>query len=102
MSLGLVAQGNSWRRAQDAAGLGIAWNGASAENRNYLAAGGLGFFIGDGRLNYGVERNEEVFYNFNLLTHVWLTANLQQITNPAYNRDRGPATFIAFRLHTEF
>jgi high affinity Mn2+ porin len=31
-----------------------------------------------------------------------VTADYQFIVNPAYNRDRGPVSVIAARLHTQF
>lgn len=37
-------------------------NGLSAAHRDYLATGGLGFFIGDGRINYRSERITEAQY----------------------------------------
>ncbi|WP_374519230.1 hypothetical protein [Undibacterium squillarum] len=31
-----------------------------------------------------------------------LSADLQHIRNPAYNRDRGPVRAVALRVHAEF
>ncbi|HYM35655.1 MAG TPA: carbohydrate porin [Steroidobacteraceae bacterium] len=102
LSLGAVTHGDTWTRGQDTLGAAIAWNRLSATNRDYLAAGGLDFFIGDGKISYGVERIAEVFYNFNLFSTVWLTADFQRIANPAYNSDRGPVSVSALRVHVEF
>src|SRR5262249_52514413 len=49
---GLVLKGTSWSRPGDEVGVALAVNGLSASHRDYLARGGLGFFLGDGRLNY--------------------------------------------------
>lgn len=68
----------------------MARNGLSKVHRDYLAAGGLGFFIGDGRLNYRPETVFEAFYNLNLTKAAWITLDWQHIRNPAYNADRGP------------
>jgi hypothetical protein len=102
LSVGIVSGGRFWHRAQDTIGFAYAWNAVSAQNQKYLAAGGLGFFIGDGRLRYGPEQIAEVYYNVGLVHGVWLTADLQHVTNPAYSRDRGPVTVPSLRLHTEF
>jgi len=102
VSGGLLMKGTAWHRAQDNLGLAFARNGISAARRNYLAAGGISFFIGDGRLNYRPEMIYEAFYNAGVTKHLWLTLDVQRIVNPAYNADRGPARVIGMRVHTEF
>ena len=78
-------------------------NGLSSYHRDYLAAGGYGFIIGDGQLNYGQEWTTEIFYRANLFSDTfYLTPNFQFVTNPAYNKDRGPAAVIGLRAHVEF
>ena len=83
-------------------GSAVARNGLSKVHRDYLAAGGLGFFIGDGRLNYRPEGVLEAFYNLKLTKAAWVTLDWQRIGNPAYNADRGPVNVASVRLHTEF
>ena len=102
VSAGVSIKGSAWGRAQDTLGVAIARNGISSVRRNYLAAGGLSFFIGDGRLNYRPEVIFETFYNFCVAKKVWVSLDLQHVQNPAYNADRGPAKVIALRMHTEF
>lgn len=102
LALGLSAQGTSWGRANDKAGAALLINGLSAEHRAYLAAGGYGFIIGDGRLNYASERVVEVFYALGLGKHCALSGDIQHAWNPAYNSDRGPVTLFAGRLHLQF
>ncbi|MBS0506772.1 MAG: carbohydrate porin [Proteobacteria bacterium] len=102
LSAGLLVQGGSWGRAQDSLGLALARNGLTRVHRSYLAAGGMGFFIGDGRLNYRPEQVYEAFYNLQLAKAAWLTLDWQHIRNPAYNADRGPVNVLSARLHTEF
>ena len=102
MSGGVLIKGDGWKRSQDALGIALARNGLSREHRDYLAAGGLGFFIGDGRLNYHPETILETFYNLNIWQKSSLTADYQHIWNPAYNADRGPVDVVSARLHTEF
>ena len=89
-------------RPGDEAGLAFIANGLSADHRDYLAAGGYGFMIGDGKLTYGLEEIAELYYKAFLLQNAWLTADYQFVENPAYNRDRGPVHVFTLRLHTEF
>jgi high affinity Mn2+ porin len=88
-------------RPQDEVGLAFIANALSRDHRDYLAAGGYGFMIGDGRLRYGLEKIAELYYKALVIDHVWLTAGYQFIQNPAYNRDRGPVHVFGIRLHVE-
>lgn len=102
LAAGVLVKGASWGRAEDSFGVAGYRNGLSQAHRDYLAAGGQGFFIGDGRLNYGTERILELFYSVNLLRGTWLTGDFQHVANPGYNRDRGPAQVFNLRAHFEF
>ena len=104
LSFGVQVKGNSWGRAQDTLGLAYAQNGLSGSHRAFLAAGGNGFFVGDGRLNYRPESIVESYYSFGigLLQRSALSLGAQYIRNPAYNADRGPVRVFSARLHTEF
>ena len=64
--------------------------------------GGIDGFIGDGRISPASEQVIDLFYSFNLLSSVWLTADYQHITNPAFNADRGPVNVYGARIHMEF
>ena len=55
LSCGLVFDHLLNGRNDDQFGIAFAINGISQDHRNYVAAGGLGFMIGDGKLNYGNE-----------------------------------------------
>jgi len=102
-SLGFVVDGSRFRRSNDAVGLGTAVNGLSSFHRDYVAAGGYGFIIGDGKLNYGKEWVSEIYYKANLFSDTfYFTPNFQVIVNPAYNKDRGPAAVFGLRAHVEF
>ncbi|TMG74804.1 MAG: carbohydrate porin, partial [Betaproteobacteria bacterium] len=90
VSGGLSFNGGTYGRAQDTFGIAFARNRLSAEHRDYLAAGGLGFFIGDGRLNYRPETVVEAFYGLSVAKSARVSFDLQRIGNPAYNADRGP------------
>jgi high affinity Mn2+ porin len=99
---GLSIKGSFWGRPDDTIGIGGAVNGLSAAHRDFLAAGGLGLLIGDGRLNYSPERILETYYAYSVTKGVTITADYQLITNPAYNADRGPVSILSGRLHGEF
>jgi len=102
LAAGVLAKGERWSRAGDSAGVAVYVNALAAAHRNYLAAGGQGFFLGDGRLNYARERILEMFYSAQLRGEVWLSGGYQRIVNPGYNADRGPANFYGLRLHANF
>jgi hypothetical protein len=73
--------------------------GLSGPHRDYLAAGGNGFIIGDGRLNYGLEQILEMYYAFQIRHGLMLTFNFNEVVNPAYNRERGPVSVYSPRVH---
>jgi high affinity Mn2+ porin len=102
LALGVSIKGTRWGRPDDVIGLGGAINALSRDHRDFIAAGGLGPLIGDGRLNYRRERILETYYAFALNKALTLTADYQLITNPAYNADRGPVSIFSGRLHGEF
>jgi high affinity Mn2+ porin len=103
VSAAIVFDGKSWNRDGDNLGIAILANGLSADHRAYLKAGGYGFIIGDGNLNYAPESIAEAFYSLSLPTyHLQLAPDYQFILNPAYNKDRGPVHVVAIRIHSEF
>lgn len=102
LSLGASIKGTRWGRPDDTLGIGGAVNALSKDHRDFIAAGGLGVLIGDGRLNYRNERILEAYYALALNKHLTFTADYQLIVNPAYNADRGPVSIFSGRLHGEF
>ena len=103
VSFGAVLKGTSWKRANDELGLAFIGNGLSADHRDYLAAGGYGFIIGDGRLNYSPELITEVYYKIDAFQNkFWITPDYQFILHPAYNAARGPVNVFGIRVHIEF
>jgi high affinity Mn2+ porin len=103
VTFGAVLKGTSWKRADDELGLAFIGNGLSADHKNYLAAGGYGFLIGDGRLNYAPELIAELYYKVNAFQKkFWLSPDYQFILHPAYNADRGPVNVFGIRAHVEF
>lgn len=105
-SAGTSVSGALWGRSQDTVGLGYAHNQLSASHQTFLAAGGQGFFLGDGRLRYQPETILETYYRFGFdvprTKRSALTVGFQYIQNPGYNADRGPVKIASIRLHTEF
>src|SRR5881396_3472375 len=102
ISAGVSVQGSAWARREDTLGVGVVRNELSRLHREYLAAGGLGVFIGDGRINYRPEAILETYYSMNVFKNAWVTFDFQHIRNPAYNADRGPVTVESLRVHIEF
>ena len=101
VAVGGDVRGKAWRRPNDKAGLTMMINGISGDHRRYLELGGLGFLLGDGGLNYGLETIVEAYYNVHLWHGIYIATDIQQIWNPGYNRDRGPVSVASFRFHFE-
>jgi high affinity Mn2+ porin len=93
--------GELWHRKHDKIGAAFVVNGLSTDHRQYLALGGLGFLIGDGRLNYAREKVLETYYNLHVWRGIFTALDLQYVRNPGYNRDRGPVVVPAIRLHVD-
>lgn len=103
LAVGLSLKGNAWARRDDTVGLALETAGISDAAQNFLAAGGLGILIGDGRLpEYGRENAVEAYYSVALVSGIALTADYQFIANPAYNPQRGPISVLGLRLHGQF
>ncbi len=78
-------------------------DGLAKDHRQYLAAGGFDFSIGDGKLpHYAPEEVLEIYYNFRLNEHIFITPDFQFVDHPAYNHDRGPVSIGGVRVHAEF
>jgi high affinity Mn2+ porin len=101
-SAGLSWKPAAWGRSQDTLGAALAVDGLSGLHRSYLAAGGYGFIVGDGRLNYSTEDLAEVYYAWRPAPWLALTPDYQFVLHPGYNRDRGPVSVFALRVHLEF
>jgi high affinity Mn2+ porin len=101
ISAGLVLTGVRWKRENDKIGLAYVTSGISQPHKGYLKAGGKGFMLGDGNLNYSLEHLAELYYSAELVTdHLYLTGTYQFLVNPGYNSDRhGPVNIFSVRLH---
>ena len=102
VAAGLSASGKLWARPDDAIGLAGVVNGISSVHQAFLNAGGLGILVGDGMLPHpGPEQIMETYYSLPV-SIFRLSFDYQFIANPGYNRDRGPASVMAMRLHAQF
>ena len=99
--LGGDLRGGRWHRPGDKLGIAFVTNGLSGDHSAYLAAGGQGFLLGDGKLNYGREAIVEAYYTTRVYRGVFPALDVQVVNNPGYNTDRGPAIVGSIRLHVE-
>ena len=103
ISLGIQVNGDTWKRNSDKLGIALLANGLSKDHRNYMAAGGYGFIIGDGTLNYQPEMITEIYYSINMHnTPFYISPDYQFIMNPGYDKHRGPVHAFGLRAHAEF
>jgi len=102
-TFGASLHGSAWKRTEDELGLAFIVNGLSDPHRQYLANGGYGFIIGDGKLNYSPEMVSELYYRINAYQRkFFISPDYQFILHPAYNADRGPVNIFGVRAHVEF
>jgi high affinity Mn2+ porin len=103
ISLGFVAKSLKWMGSGDEFGLALVVNGLSYDHSSYLKAGGYGFIIGDGDLNYAPESILELYYKLRVWRdNFWLSPDFQIVLNPGYNSDRGGVPVLGLRAHVEF
>jgi high affinity Mn2+ porin len=103
LSGGLQLKGSFWKRPGDTVGLAGIIDGISSAHRDFLAAGGLGVTIGDGKLpNYSLEGVLEMYYDAEIIKYVHLGVDYQFIADPGYNADRGPVNVFSSRFHFQF
>jgi high affinity Mn2+ porin len=99
---GLSLTGSLWGRREDVLGIAGVANGLSPSHRAYLAEGGTGFLLGDGKLNYGAEEILELYYRCQVAKWLQMGPDVQYIEHPGYNRDRGGFAVYAIRAHAEY
>ncbi len=100
--IGAGGNGKRWGRKYDRVGLVFVSNGISHDHATYLADGGLGFLLGDGKLKYARENILESFYTVHAWRGIFPAVGLQYAVHPGYNADRGPVIVPTLRLHLEF
>lgn len=100
--IGADYDGARWSRSEDRAGLALVSNAIKRDHQNYLRLGGLGFLLGDGNLNYGRENIVEGYYTLHAVRGLFFSLDVQHISDPGYNRDRGSAWVGSLRTHVDF
>jgi high affinity Mn2+ porin len=101
-TLGLSIKGEFWHRPNDTFGLAGVLNGISRVHQQFLEAAGTGILAGDGNLSYSLEKVMETYYDFEIWKSVHGAFDYQFVTDPAYNRARGPVSVLGARLHWSF
>lgn len=94
--------GVRWHRPQDKVAIAVVSNAIKRDHQNYLRLGGLGFLLGDGKLNYARENIIESYYTWHAWKGLFYSLDVQHINNPGYNRDRGPVWVGSVRAHVDF
>ena len=102
LSAGVLVSGAHWARSADRLALAVVQHGIVDVHQRYLAAGGLGFLLGDGRLTYGPERIVEAFYRAQVGAFTQIGPDVQIIENPGYNSDRGTVSVYGFRVNVRY
>jgi high affinity Mn2+ porin len=103
VQVGLSLNGLPWGRPDDRVGLSVMVNDISSARQRFLDAGGLGILVGDGQLPHaGPEQILETYYSFKVVAALFASLDYQRINHPAYNRDRGPVSVLAARVHAQF
>jgi high affinity Mn2+ porin len=101
LTAGLQVAGPLWNRPADRFGLAAGLNGVNHDHRDYLAHGGYGFMLGDGRLTYAAERVVDAYYSLAASRFLSLSLEAQRFANLAFNRDRGPVAVFGLRAHLQ-
>ena len=102
VELGADYSGTRWHRPVDKIAIAVVSNAIKADHQEYLKLGGLGFLLGDGKLNYGRENIVESYYNWHAWRGLFYALDVQHFNNPGYNRDRGPGWVGSVRAHVAF
>jgi high affinity Mn2+ porin len=92
----------NFSRPNDKLGMAFISNAIGKDHQTYLKLGGLGFLLGDGKLNYAREDILEGYYNLHAWRGVYYAFDLQFVDHPGYNKDRGPALVETVRMHVDF
>lgn len=91
-----------FHRLDDKFGITFVSNAIKRDHQWYLAHGGLGFLLGDGKLNYAREDIVEAYYNYHVWKGLYYALDTQFVAHPGYNKDRGPALVESVRMHVDF
>ncbi len=101
-AVGADMAGSRWRRPNDRFGITGISNAIKRDHQAYLALGGKGFLLGDGRLHYAREDILEAYYTAHNWRGLFTAFDTQLIAHPGYNQDRGPVAVFSVRTHVDF
>ena len=82
VSFGGDYAGTRWHQPDDKFGVAFVSNAIKKYHQTYLAYGGLGFLLGDGRLNYGRENIVEAYYTHHIHTGLFGSVGRQSYQRP--------------------
>ena len=102
VELGGDFAGRRWGRSDDKVGVAFISNAIKRDHQEYLKLGGLGYLIGDGKLNYAREDILEGYYTLHTWRGLSYALDAQYIAHPGYNQDRGPVLVESVRMHVDF
>jgi high affinity Mn2+ porin len=103
LAAGVSIKGQRWGRPRDTFGVAAVVNDISRVHQRFLATGGMGILVGDGKLPHpGPEQILETYYDLAAFGPMHLTFDYQLVNHPAYNRDRGPVSVVTARVHAQF
>lgn len=91
-----------FHRLDDKIGITFVTNAIKRDHQWYLAHGGQGFLLGDGKLNYAREDIVEAYYNYHVWKGLYYALDEQFVAHPGYNQDRGPVMVESVRMHVDF
>ncbi|MBL7997466.1 MAG: carbohydrate porin [Candidatus Kapabacteria bacterium] len=98
LNLGADFSGMLWGEEDHHAGLSLVYNMLSEGQKKFIEAGGSGFMIGNGTLNYRPEIVTEGYYRIGLMDAIGVTFNYQFIMNPGYDADTDALHLMGTRL----
>lgn len=98
VNAGLDISGSLWGDETHHAGISLICNMLSDEQKRYLEAGGSGFMVGNGSLNYQHEFIGEGYYRISLSENFGVTINYQYMVNPGYDNDNDNTHFLGTRF----
>ena len=102
LAVGLVKHGSLWGWRDYELGGAVVVNGLSGLHKAYLAQGGYGFIIGDGRLSYAPEVVGDFYFRVELVKWLQVSVLYQPIFDPGYNTARGPINVFTLRVRVAF
>ena len=102
LAFGVVQDGSLWGWRYYEVGLALVVDGLSGLHRDYLAQGGYGFIIGDGRLDYALEILGDFYFRVAVTDWLQVSVLYQPVFNPGYNAVRGPINVFSGRVRVAF